>query len=319
MKKALICAASLGALIDLAGAADLPKPVAGAALSPTPQHWTGLYIGLNAGGAWARNSNVSAGSVPLYSYPLFDQYGNVFVPGTNSGALGLTGLLSAHQSGGFIGGGQLGYNFKFSNNTLIGFETDLQGLTANNSSGPTQLTTVIADTKLQDGSDNYSVVTSAMSASKSITYLGTVRGRLGYLVTPDLLVYGTGGFAYGGTKLSFYGLQEHSTQSIEIGPGLISNARTSVGWTAGGGIEWAFAQNWSAKVEYLYYDLGGFVTSGGGFTSRVWAPGPYTIPGLPFGQLLGLTQTRIDSKSFDGNVVRAGINYHFNFGALPSL
>ncbi|MGB8898002.1 MAG: outer membrane beta-barrel protein [Methylocella sp.] len=69
-----------------------------------------------------------------------------------------------------------------------------------------------------------------------IDYFGTLRGRYGYLFTPTLLVYGTGGFAYGGTGTS-------------------SLTTTPLGWAAGGGLEWMFFPNWSLKVEYLYYEL----------------------------------------------------------------
>jgi len=63
-----------------------------------------------------------------------------------------------------------------------------------------------------------------------------VRGRAGYLITPTLLLYGTAGFAYGDVTA-------------------FQRSNTSTGWTAGGGAEWLFSPNWSAKVEYLYVDL----------------------------------------------------------------
>ena len=90
----------------------------------------------------------------------------------------------------------------------------------------------------------------------SIDYLGTVRGRLGFLVTPTLLVYGTAGLAYASANLS----ATYTTYDLAnfYGPGLANpqNSDTRVGWTAGGGVEWMFLPNWSAKLEYLYYDLG---------------------------------------------------------------
>ena len=76
------------------------------------------------------------------------------------------------------------------------------------------------------------------SANANLSWFGTVRGRVGYLITPTLLIYGTGGFAYG--QVDAWGL-----------------ASTNTGWTAGGGVEWMFAPHWSAKVEYLYVDLSG--------------------------------------------------------------
>ena len=100
-----------------------------------------------------------------------------------------------------------------------------------------------------------------------------MRGRVGYLVTPTLLLYGTGGFAYG---------QRERFQ----------RSNTSTGWTAGGGVEWLFAPHWSAKAEYLYVDL-----SSSGSTAPI-----------PAGTSARTIHPQI-------NVVRAGVNYHFNWGA----
>jgi outer membrane immunogenic protein len=79
-----------------------------------------------------------------------------------------------------------------------------------------------------------------------------------------------------------------------------------VGWTAGGGIEWMLAQNWSVKAEYLYYDLGSVQTSSGA-TSRFHTGPDY---------LVWTNQTSAQTR-FNGNIVRAGVNYHFNFASMP--
>ena len=82
-----------------------------------------------------------------------------------------------------------------------------------------------------------------------------MRGRLGVAVTPDLLLYGTGGLAYGHVDAS-------ANTQLFNGDGSLfaeypaSISTTKVGWTAGAGAEWMFARNWSAKLEYLYVDLG---------------------------------------------------------------
>jgi outer membrane immunogenic protein len=99
-----------------------------------------------------------------------------------------------------------------------------------------------------------------------------VRGRVGYLFIPTLLIYGTGGFAYG--QVDAFGL-----------------SNTATGWTAGGGAEWLFAPNWSAKIEYLYVSLYNNNWNGGG--------------GFNFGS----------NYNPQFNVVRAGVNYHFNWDA----
>jgi len=147
---------------------------------------------------------------------------------------------------GILGGGQIGYNYQLSPLFVVGAEADFQG-TSIGSGGVSRL-----------------------------PWFGTVRGRLGFTpFDPHLLMYGTGGFAYGETDHN--GFQGRITQ-------------TRVGWTAGAGVEWAFAPSWSAKVEYLYTDLGADRWAGAGG----WLP---------------------QTHHTGFNTVRAGVNYHFNMFA----
>ena len=97
-------------------------------------------------------------------------------------------------------------------------------------------------------------------------WFGTVRGRAGYAIN-NILFYGTFGLAYGDLKAEIAGLDE---------------SRTLVGWTGGLGMEVGFTPNWSAKVEYLYMDLG----------SRF-----YTVTGTDNG--------------LQASYLRFGVNYHF--------
>ncbi len=150
----------------------------------------------------------------------------------------------------------------------------------------------------------------------SLNYLGTVRGRIGWSVIPTLLVYGTGGFAYGGVTLNTLTAviptspYFPSPASFFTGPGLggVNLSTVQTGWTAGGGLEWMFLPNWSAKAEYLYYDLGSL--SG---TFMMASNNKDTLlPGLAtFG---GQVRARLN-----GNLARAGVNYHFNWGALDPI
>jgi outer membrane immunogenic protein len=104
--------------------------------------------------------------------------------------------------------------------------------------------------------------TGTIASSKNLTYLGTLRARAGFLATPSLLLYGTGGLAYGGARTS-------TTVNESLGfidtPGFFgattSGSSTLVGWTVGAGIEWLFWSTWRAKVEYKYYDLGSATTT----------------------------------------------------------
>jgi outer membrane immunogenic protein len=97
-------------------------------------------------------------------------------------------------------------------------------------------------------------------------WFGTVRGRVGWAFN-NILVYGTGGLAYDRTRLNFAGLTE---------------SHTDAGWAAGGGVEVGLTPHWSAKAEYLYFDLGN--------------------------QSYVLTGT---SNGLTSNLLRFGINYRF--------
>jgi outer membrane immunogenic protein len=97
-------------------------------------------------------------------------------------------------------------------------------------------------------------------------WFGTVRGRAGYAFN-NILFYGTAGLAFGSLRAETFGLSE---------------SHTNAGWTAGVGAEFGLAQNWSAKVEYLYVDL---------------ADSNFNITGLPNG--------------YQFSLLRVGVNYHF--------
>jgi outer membrane immunogenic protein len=271
MKKYLFAGLALASLAGSAVAADLPSrkgPAPVYAPPPPVMTWTGFYAGLNAGGTWGQSESVA---LPLGG-------GNVlaFLALQSVGAVPTS--VNASNSG-FLGGGQIGYNYQFYNHFLVGLEADIQGLAASSTR-----------TTAAGGFAGFGFGT---TVNRSIDYIGTVRGRLGYLVTPTLLLYGTGGLAYGQTNLGY----------TLVGPApFLTGATfsdTRVGWTAGAGAEWMFMPNWSAKLEYLYYDLGqvttqpGVVAGGGNFDSL-----------------------RASSR-FDGHIVRAGLNYHFNWSASP--
>jgi outer membrane immunogenic protein len=258
-------------------AADLPSTKAPPYFPPPPPPpmWTGFYVGLNAGGTWSDNNSVNTVSSPTFP-------GFPFVP--------LAGLASASvptgQSGGFIGGGQIGYNWQFSNNFVAGLEADIQGVAHSGNAGAASTFGIVGAVP----------VATTLSSTKTLDYLGTVRGRLGYLVTPTLLAYGTGGLAYGGVTSNTL-IQQFGLTNGFVGLGAGNFSDTRVGWTAGGGVEWMFWPNWSAKAEYLYYDLGSVTYAG----SLNVGPIGYAIP--------------LSTARFNGHIVRAGVNYHFNWGA----
>ncbi|WP_036281100.1 outer membrane protein [Methylocystis sp. ATCC 49242] len=282
-------------------AADFPsRESPPPAYIPPPLVWTGFHVGLNAGGTWDSSQNVSIASAPLFQGGAFGP-----APWSAAAALGATGVLGASGNGGFIGGGQIGYTWQFHRNIVAGVEADIQGIASGVGGG--SLTTTVP---VMLPAAPFPSANTVMSASRSLDYLGTVRGRIGYLFSPTLLLYGTGGLAYGGVSLNVTGLQSFTLGTpgfITTGFGGSSFSDTRVGWSAGGGLEWMFWPNWSAKAEYLYYDLGS-VRTNAGLTTTV----------LATGALVWANGTQAQAR-FDGHVVRAGVNYHFNWGVDPTV
>ena len=203
------------------------------------------------------------------------------------------------RTDGFIGGVQFGYNWQLADRWVAGFEADLQGLAGANSSNSRSSSADVS------GFAGHGVDT-GLSVTKGIDFLGTVRGRLGFLVKPNLLVFGTGGFAYGHVKSSLAISQNFTGTGLgsldtSIGTAL-NTSRMQGGWTLGGGFEWMFASKWTAKIEYLHYDLGS-VTSHGQIADRIVSPAPPT----PYYFVNDVQST----TRFNGNIVRVGLNYHF--------
>jgi outer membrane immunogenic protein len=130
------------------------------------------------------------------------------------------------------------------------------------------------------------------STSERLDWFSTVRARAGFLPTPALLLYGTGGLAFGHvasvTSVAF-------TSTTDTYAGSINTTRA--GWTAGAGAEWMFAPGWSAKIEYLFVDLGRFSYTNTCITAVCtgFTPAP---------------AYQTDLRIHD-NIVRVGFNYHF--------
>lgn len=208
---------------------------------------------------------------PAYAPPVFTWTG--FYVGINAGAAindnryTWSAFLNNNSSGGvgFTGGGQIGYNWQ-TGPLVLGLETDL-----NYRGGSSSSNSAFGFTNSKSG------------------YFGTVRGRIGYAID-RLLIYGTGGLAYGNTSYpnNVTGIDAFGTPRALIG--LNNNNGTRLGWTAGAGAEYAFNQHWSVKAEYLYVDLG-----------RNSVNYIDLFSGLP---------TTLNARNSE-HIVRAGINYHF--------
>jgi outer membrane immunogenic protein len=166
-----VAAVSTIALTHMAAAADLPRKAPAAPPPPPVYSWTGFYVGGNIGGGWgSRDVSYSANdpfSTAMLTDPTFD---SGFVP-----------LPASFNTSGLIGGLHVGYNWQFNRNWLFGLETDFDW------SGMKGSATTINN--LGSG------ITT--NVDEHIKWFGTVRARLGYLPVDSLLVYVTGGFAYG--------------------------------------------------------------------------------------------------------------------------
>jgi outer membrane immunogenic protein len=242
-------------------AADLPSQKSAPAFLPPPPPpvtWSGFYAGVNVGYGWNDSAKLTGNSSVLGLLPISAwSY-------TNSNVNGV------------LGGGQIGYNYQFAGTGfVVGLETDFQA----------------AD--LTGSSAGVGFIPSVVNTRQTLDWFGTVRGRLGYAILPNLLVYGTGGFAYG------EGSSRFSYTDIIGLTSFGSESSTRTGWTAGGGVEWKFLPNWSAKVEYLYTEL-----------ERGQNLGGAAFP-VPF---VFVNQQGVENRFHS---VRVGLNYHFDLFSAP--
>lgn len=269
MRMVLISGLAAALLGGTALAADLPMLTRKAApvfVPPPPvMSWTGFYIGVNGG---------YAGDQFKYPFSGFlEEDGDTVINGAGNANL---------TSSGFLGGAQAGYNYQFATSWVGGVEADIDA---------TSITG-----KVSVGASGVYDVDLPWSASASAkseqSYLGTARLRLGYLITPQFLVFGTGGLAYGQVKTS-----ANVGYNIDGDSGAFSwsKSTTHVGWTAGAGVEYKLTNNWSFKTEYLYVDLGSRTLLSGGYDDG---------DGDAYGYSLKVHPT--------DNIVRAGLNYSFN-------
>jgi outer membrane immunogenic protein len=220
IRKLWLSSAAMAMLCSSAAfAADLPSRMPPPVAYVPVFTWTGFYLGVNVGYGGDR-----------FVYPF-----NGFVaPG-----IAVAGSTS-FTSGGVLGGGQVGYNWEFPNNVILGFETDFDGAA------------IRGKATADAGAAALGLPIGAASAGSRINYIGTVRARAGYAFD-RFLVYGTGGFAYG--QVNF------TANAVAAAGGVGAVASTSqnsgrTGWTAGGGFEYAITNNLTVKTEYLYVNLG---------------------------------------------------------------
>jgi outer membrane immunogenic protein len=360
MRKLFVSVAALALTAGAALAADLPSRKGPPMLPPPPPPppmWTGFYAGLNAGYGFGTNDNTQNASIALapyniYGYGGYPYLGNGPYPAMQSEGSGLAGLgaglaLSGYgpmTQSGFIGGGQVGYNYQWGPSFVIGLEADIQGTGIR---GTSYGVGIGADSGTYFSNGNYdaksngnydrrfeSTATGATRVNAGVDWMGTVRGRLGYLFTPTMLVYATGGLTYGGVYANVTQYANASTNYFRgnypddfgvnhtfIGGG--NKSQTLVGWNVGGGIEWMFMPNWSLKAEGLYWNMGNM-----NVPTAAFAAAPVSIGnrgglmsvqdiggGAPPFATDGVTTYGATRVNYQGVIARAGVNYHFNWFA----
>jgi len=292
MKKLLLGCVPLAALaaIGSATAADLPLRKAPPVVPAFS--WTGCYLGGYVGGAWqggdgatftdqGQNGLGPAGSIAV---PPFLSY---------AGGAVAARLVPAHSwnddlASSFIGGGTLGCNWQPVNSPFV---LGLEGET-----GYMRLSGDAFDPRTIISTQT---VTDVLGSAKVGDWYGMVTGRLGYAWDRTLL-YVKGGAAFVRTEASV--LDACQNTAIGCGNWLIatSGSKTVTTWTVGGGLEWAFAQSWSVKGEYMFIGL----NDGSGFQTC----GPVTTPS---GAILAGGPFCFDHR-FDGiHTAKVGLNYRF--------
>ena len=285
MKKLLLSAVAFTALaVGPALAADLGRrPVYKAPPPPPPPvayNWTGCYLGGYAGGAWHESDGASftdlgqngLGAAGSIAHPPFMSYSG----GAVAARIVPQHSWSADLDSTFIGGGTLGCNWQpVGSPFVLGLEGE--GGYMHLSGQAFDPRTIVSTQTTPD----------VLGSAKVGDWYGMITGRLGYAWDRTLL-YVKGGAAFVPTQASV--VDQCQNTAAGCGNWLIatSGSDTATTWTVGGGVEWAFWGNWTAKFEYLYIDFS--------------SPHDVAIPGGPF---------VITSGHFFDNIARAGVNYRF--------
>lgn len=256
--------ASFGALFlsgPAAFAADLGYAPPPAYLPPPLFTWTGLYAGGQIGFGW---------SIGAFNFSGFDPVTGASISGPLGGA-----------PNGVIGGAHAGYQYQF-NQLVLGVEGSVDG---------TSLTSAgVANFPAAFGG-------STLTARASASVEGSIRGKIG-LALDRILIYGTGGVAFGGFNTTF------ALAAPNLIPPIFATANTSAtrtGWTAGGGLEYSVTNNWWLFAEYRFTDFGAFQND-------------FVATELPAGTFLN------GDRRLQDNQVQAGFSYRFNaYAPIPTV
>jgi iron complex outermembrane receptor protein len=235
----------------------------------TPWTWAGPYIGGNVGYSAGRSKTTGAFSDP-------------------TGAT-LLATASTENLSGIIGGIQGGYNWQWGN-WVAGIEADVQ--ISGEGATPRYVCPGVICNSTITGFD--APVLASFDQGPKLDSFGTLRGRFGTTVTPEVMVYGTGGLAVGSIR-STVTLSGTAVDANGIPFAISNNASVlthRIGWTAGAGIEGRLFGNVTGKIEYLYMDFG-------------------TISSVVDNPLNATPVSFTTNSHVTDNIVRAGVNYKF--------
>jgi outer membrane immunogenic protein len=229
--------------------------------------WTGFYFGVHGGGGWG-HTDVNGSPYPV----------------TSRGEIVIAPPPVGVDVSGWLAGGQIGANYQ-AGSWVVGAEADVSG--ANLTGSTTCISTLIASGRVIAG------LPLPANCSVKVVGLGTIAGRLGFALDRTL-VYGKGGAAWANYKYDLTAASEVA----DILPTFSGN-ETKWGWMLGAGVEYAFFDNWSAKIEYNYL---AFSTSNYQFTGT-------TTVGNQFILNAGIQQQH-------QHLVKAGINYRWGWAPV---
>jgi outer membrane immunogenic protein len=256
--RAVFCALAVVAAIPVSNAFAADMPLKAPPIPYVSYNWTGLYVGANVGYGWGSDESTNVN-------------GNAPFP---------AGLVRNTDPDGGLAGFQLGYNYQFPSNWVVGVEGQFSWSHLTGSNSLASAVPLFVHNRFSTTNDD-------------ITSLSTVTGRIGHAFN-NYLVYVKGGAAW--AQINTTG----PNTDPALGGTLVATTTGSEdrsGWTVGLGAEWGFWQNWSARLEYDYMDFGTRDVS----DSSAYFNGFHGLPVL------------VRSADLNVSVVEAGLNYRFNW------
>jgi len=250
LPRAILCASIAASLLAMGKPALADEVPHQSAIKSS--EWTGWYFGGHLGYAWGRSDWTARDA---------------------SGSLGFSQIDPVAQTGSFFGGLQAGYDYMLPNRLVVGAVADASFPAWPNNAG----VSIGGSTTFFSPS-----IGDQVTYSETVLAFGTVRGRIGYLLPDNWLLYANGGFAWSYNQLTLTQLTSGTTDAPFL---------WRLGWAAGAGVEFPVAPNWTAQLEYL-------------FTNYASASVQFANAGQRF------------NSNYSLHEVRAGLNYHFGNDAV---